>query len=174
MAEPLEASEPRPCSETGEPELSVLGSEASPRCGDSPGRSGPQCPAAPAPGGQGRGARHDAGMGGGRREQADVSVGLLSLWRTENMFEAISKELLMAALAVLSALLTGQVAPTGCPERGLLCTRRAAAGLAAGAREQHSTDGSKPPSSGSPLACSLFLCLLAITFLIFPLFLPFL
>lgn len=82
----------------------------------------------------------------------------------------------MAALAVLSALLTGQVAPSRAAPSGVCCahTRRAAAGLAAGAREQHSTDGSKPPSSGSPLACSLFLCLLAITFLIFLLFLPFL
>lgn len=41
LAEPLEASEPRPCSETGWPELCVLGSEASPRCGDPPAPLGP-------------------------------------------------------------------------------------------------------------------------------------
>lgn len=37
LAEPLEASEPRPCW----PELSLLGPEASPRCGDSPASLGP-------------------------------------------------------------------------------------------------------------------------------------
>lgn len=70
----------------------------------------------------GQGCRHDAGVGG-RRERADVSVGLLSLWHTENTFEAISEELVMAALAVLSALLrTGRTQP-GCSERGVVHTR---------------------------------------------------
>lgn len=41
LAEPLEASEPRPCSETGQPGLSLLGSEASPRGGDPPASLGP-------------------------------------------------------------------------------------------------------------------------------------
>lgn len=52
---------------------------------------------------------------------------------------------------------------------------KAAAEFPEDADEQQSSESPKPPGSDSPsLACSLFLRLFAVTFLIFPLFLPFL